>query len=260
MSTTISMRSMSCSTSPRGIAAVIGVGPKLGRSVASKFAHEGYTVAILARDLGTHPDPPIHRSILAPLSTFRINYNSVFAIRIDCSDSKSVREAFEVVLSLGFLEVLVFNACEPPVSSPPISFTAVTAQSFERSLSVSAVGAFHCAQHVIPGMVERRRGTIIFTGSSASLIGFAGYCELSCGKFALRGLSQCLAREFQSSGIHVTHVIIDGVIGSPRSSIGEQNTTLDPDALAQTYWHIHTQKKGAWTQEIDLRASVDRPL
>ncbi|XP_042374865.1 3-oxoacyl-[acyl-carrier-protein] reductase FabG-like isoform X1 [Zingiber officinale] len=252
MSTTISMRSMSCSTSPRGIAAVIGVGPKLGRSVASKFAHEGYTVAILARDLGK-------LSALAEEIACEAKAQ-VFAIRIDCSDSKSVREAFEVVLSLGFLEVLVFNACEPPVSSPPISFTAVTAQSFERSLSVSAVGAFHCAQHVIPGMVERRRGTIIFTGSSASLIGFAGYCELSCGKFALRGLSQCLAREFQSSGIHVTHVIIDGVIGSPRSSIGEQNTTLDPDALAQTYWHIHTQKKGAWTQEIDLRASVDRPL
>ncbi|XP_074580691.1 uncharacterized protein LOC141837136 [Curcuma longa] len=232
---------MACSTSPRSIAAVIGVGPRLGRSVARK---------IFRIDLGK-------LSALAE-EIAREAKAQVFAIRIDCSDSKSVREAFEVVLSLGFLEVLVFNACEPPVSCPPTSFTAVTLQSFERSLSVSAVGAFHCAQHVIPGMVERRRGTIIFTGSSASLIGFAGYCELSCGKFALRGLSQCLAREFQSSGIHVTHVIIDGAIGSPsRSSIGEQDPTLvDPDALAQTYWHIHTQEKGAWTQEMDLRASI----
>lgn len=72
----------------------------------------------------------------------------VFAIRMDCSDSKSVREAFEGVLSLGFVEVLVYNACEPPVASPPTSFTAVTLHSFERSLAVSAVGAFHCAQHV----------------------------------------------------------------------------------------------------------------
>ncbi|WOK96215.1 hypothetical protein Cni_G04922 [Canna indica] len=246
------MRSMSsCSTSPRGIAAVVGVGPKLGRSIARKFAHEGYTVAILARDL-------------AKLSRFadeiaREAKAQVFAIRIDCADSKSVREAFEGVLSLGFVEVLVYNACEPPETCPPTSFTTVSVESFERSLAVSAVGAFHCAQQVIPGMVERGRGTIIFTGSSASVNGFAGFCEQSCGKFALRGLSQCLAREFQSSGVHIAHVVIDGGIGIPRSPRGDQNAFLmDPDALAQTYWHIHVQDKGAWTQEIDLRSSSSR--
>ncbi|KAJ8480531.1 hypothetical protein OPV22_024258 [Ensete ventricosum] len=243
------MRSVSCSTSPKGIAAIVGVGPKLGRSVARKFAHEGYTVAILARDL-------------AKLSRFADEIAceakaQVFAIRIDCSDSKSVREAFEGVLSLGFVEVLVYNASEPPVTCPPTNFTAITVESFERSLAVSAVGAFHCAQQVIPGMVERGRGTIIFTGSAVSLSGFAGYCGLSCGKFALRGLSQSLAREYQSSGIHIAHVIIHGDIGAPRSSRGDQSTTasMDPDALAQTYWHIHLQDKGAWTQEIDLRSS-----
>ncbi|CAL9772025.1 unnamed protein product [Musa acuminata subsp. burmannicoides] len=243
------MRSMSCSTSPKGIAAIVGVGPKLGRSVARKFAHEGYTVAILARDL-------------AKLSRFADEIAceakaQVFAIRIDCSDSKSVREAFEGVLSLGFVEVLVYNACEPPVTCPPTNFTAITVESFERSLAVSAVGAFHCAQQVIPGMVERGRGTIIFTGSSVSLSGFAGYCGLSCGKFALRGLSQSLAKEYQSSGIHIAHVVIHGDIGAPRSSRGDRSTTsMDPDALAQTYWHIHVQDKGAWTQEIDLRSST----
>ncbi|CAL9060122.1 uncharacterized protein LOC135651011 [Musa acuminata AAA Group] len=243
------MRSMSCSTSPKGIAAIVGVGPKLGRSVARKFAHEGYTVAILARDL-------------AKLSRFADEIAceakaQVFAIRIDCSDSKSVREAFEGVLSLGFVEVLVYNACEPPVTCPPTNFTAITVESFERSLAVSAVGAFHCAQQVIPGMVERGRGTIIFTGSSVSLSGFAGYCGLSCGKFALRGLSQSLAKEYQSSGIHIAHVVIHGDIGAPRSSRGDHSTTsMDPDALAQTYWHIHVQDKGAWTQEIDLRSST----
>ncbi|CAL9201144.1 unnamed protein product [Musa hybrid cultivar] len=258
------MRSMSCSTSPKGIAAIVGVGPKLGRSVARKFAHEGYTVAILARDLGK-------RFLSLPLLSFCPSTKlsrfadeiaceakaQVFAIRIDCSDSKSVREAFEGVLSLGFVEVLVYNACEPPVTCPPTNFTAITVESFERSLAVSAVGAFHCAQQVIPGMVERGRGTIIFTGSSVSLSGFAGYCGLSCGKFALRGLSQSLAKEYQSSGIHIAHVVIHGDIGAPRSSRGDHSTTsMDPDALAQTYWHIHVQDKGAWTQEIDLRSST----
>ncbi|KAH7520146.1 hypothetical protein FEM48_Zijuj08G0113400 [Ziziphus jujuba var. spinosa] len=216
------MRSMSSSNSTRGIAAIVGVGPKLGRSIARKFAHEGYTVAILARDLG--------------------------------------------VLSLGFVEVLVYNAYQPMCWNPT-NFTDIRLDSFEKSLAVSSVGAFHCAQQVLPSMVERGRGTILFTGCSASVSGIAGYSELCCGKFALRALSQCLAREFQPMGVHVAHVIIDGVIGPPRGassserkSVGEQGVdgSMDPDALAQTYWHLHVQDRTAWTQEIDLRPSTPR--
>uniref|UniRef100_A0A5B6ZRU5 Putative 3-ketodihydrosphingosine reductase-like n=1 Tax=Davidia involucrata TaxID=16924 RepID=A0A5B6ZRU5_DAVIN len=264
------MRNMasSASSSSRGIAAIVGVGPNLGRSIARKFAHEGYTVAILARDLGR-------------LSRFadeiaREEKAQVFAIRIDCSDSRSVREAFEGVLSLGFVEVLVYNAYQP-VYWPPTNFTDIRVDSFEKSLAVSTVGAFHCAQQVLPGMVDRGRGTILFTGCSASLNGIAGYSELCCGKFALRALSQCLAREFQPLGVHVAHVIIDGIVGAPRgppasqqlrSSVGEQEQQqqqsgggdgfMDPDALAQTYWYLHIQDRTAWTQEIDLRSSNPR--
>ncbi|CAA2981267.1 Hypothetical predicted protein [Olea europaea subsp. europaea] len=257
------MRNMTSSASPKGIAAIVGVGPKLGRSIARKFAHEGYTVAILARDLGR-------------LSRFadeiaRDEKAQVFAIRIDCSDSRSIKEAFEGVLSLGFVEVLVYNAYLP-VSWPPTSFTDIRVDHFEKSLAVSSVGAFHCAQQVLPGMVERGRGTILFTGCSASLNGIACYSQLCCGKFAMRALSQCLAREYQPIGVHVAHIIIDGIVGSPRaavsasslvpnsSSVGEQQQSggdgmLDPDALAQTYWHLHVQDQSAWTQEIDLRSS-----
>ncbi|KAJ6678448.1 OXIDOREDUCTASE SHORT CHAIN DEHYDROGENASE/REDUCTASE FAMILY [Salix viminalis] len=263
------MRSMTSSTSIKGIAAIVGVGPKLGRSIARKFAHEGYTVAILARDLGR-------------LSRFadeiaREEKAQVFAIRIDCSDSRSVREAFEGVLSLGFVEVLVYNAYQPAVSRQPTNFTDICIDSFVKSLAISSAGAFLCAQQVLPGMVERGRGTILFTGCSSSLNGIACLSELCCGKFALRALSQCLAREFQSQGVHVAHVIIDGVIGPPiprappnsqrTSSAGEQQQqqqqgvaggdqmVMDPDSLAQTYWHLHVQGRTAWTQEIDLRPS-----
>lgn len=238
------MRFMSSSTSPKGVAAIVGVGPKLGRSVARKFAQEGFTVAILARDL-------------EKLSRFadeiaRQAKAQVFAIRIDCGDPRSVREAFEGVLSLGAVEVLVYNACQA-IPELPTRFADVTPESFEQTLAVSAVGAFHCAQQVIPGMTERGRGTILFTGTSASLTGFPGYCGLSCGKFALRALSQCLAKELQPSGIHVAHIVIDGPIASPGSSKAE--SCMDPDALAQTYWYLHVQDKGVWTQEIDLRPS-----
>ncbi|XP_062156144.1 uncharacterized protein LOC133863980 [Alnus glutinosa] len=256
------MRNMTSSASARGIAAIVGVGSNLGRSIARKFAHEGYTVAILARDLGR-------------LSRFadeiaREEKAQVFAIRIDCSDSRSVREAFEGVLSLGFVEVLVYNAFQP-VSWQPTHFTDIRIDSFEKTLAVSSVGAFHCAQQVVPGMVERGRGTILFTGCSASLNGVAGFSELCCGKFALRALSQCLAREFQPFGVHVAHVVIDGIVGpsrgastsSQRGLVGEQQSgggdgSMDPDALAQTYWHLHVQDRAAWTQEIDLRPSSPR--
>ncbi|XP_031492429.1 uncharacterized protein LOC116258995 [Nymphaea colorata] len=243
------------SNNNKGIVAVVGVGPKLGRSIARKFAHEGYTVAILARDLG-------RLSIFAD-EIAREEKSQVFAIRIDCSDAKSVREAFEGLLSLGFIEVLVYNASAPS-TSPSTRFTDIRVESFEKALAVTTVGAFHCAQQVIPRMVERRKGTIIFTGSSMSLNGMPGSYELSCGKFALRALSQCLSKEFQCRGIHVAHVVIDGAIGPPRSSQkafgdpmdeGLDGWMMDPDAVANAYWHIHTQDRAAWSQEIDLRSS-----
>ncbi|KAF5179225.1 NAD(P)-binding Rossmann-fold superfamily protein, partial [Thalictrum thalictroides] len=88
--------------------------------------------------------------------------------------------------------------------------------------------------------------------------------QAGCGKFALRALSQCLAKEFQPLGIHVAHIIIDGIVGAPRSSSSmsqrEQESdlgddSLDPDALAQTYWNLHIQDRTSWTQEIDVRSS-----
>ncbi|CAL4999337.1 unnamed protein product [Urochloa decumbens] len=272
------LRSVSGSNSSRGIAAVVGVGPRLGSAVARKFASEGYTIAILSRDLEKLSQ--LAEEIAQEAKA------QVFALRVDCADARSVREAFEGVLSLGPVEVLVYNADDDDAPPPrPTPFLALTPDAFHRSLAVSAAGAFHCAQQVgsspqlqsylcwfcalimhadgtwqvIPGMVERGRGTIIFTGSSASVTGFAGYSDLSCGKFALRGLSQSLAREFQPAGVHIAHVIIDGVIGerrSPRSSSraggGEQGA--DPDAVAQSYWHVHAQDKSAWTQEMDIRS------
>jgi NAD(P)-dependent dehydrogenase (short-subunit alcohol dehydrogenase family) len=103
----------------------------------------------------------------------------VFAIRIDCADPRSVREAFEGVLSLGFVEVLVYNAYHSSYASHhPTSFTHIPFQSFQTSISVSVFAAFLCAQQVTPGMMEKGKGTILFTGCSASLNGIAGFSEL----------------------------------------------------------------------------------
>nr|KJB43654.1 hypothetical protein B456_007G210800 [Gossypium raimondii]KJB43655.1 hypothetical protein B456_007G210800 [Gossypium raimondii] len=169
------MRSMVSSISAKGIAAIVGVGPKLGRSIARKFAHEGYTVAILARDLGR-------------LSRFadeiaREEKAQVFAIRIDCSDPRSVREAFEGVLSLGFVEVLVYNAYQS-VSWHPTNFTDIKIDSFEKSLAVSSIGAFLCVQKVPssdfphPVLLQMENIPSIFVTSFVSLV-FINYLFFS---------------------------------------------------------------------------------
>ncbi|XP_024365403.1 uncharacterized protein [Physcomitrium patens] len=227
-----------------GVVAVVGVGPGLGAAIARRFARERYIVAILARDLDKLMK-------LAEEIVEKENEAQVCAIRIDCSDPKSVKEAFEAVNSLGSVEVLVYNP-NTPFPWPPPKFTDITAESFERSVMVPCLGAFHCVQQVIKGMVEREKGTLLFTGATASIRGGAGFSEIACGKFALRALAQSLAREYQPQGIHAAHIIVDGKISSPRNQ-DMPDATMNPDAIAEVYWQVHKQHKSAWTQELDLR-------
>ncbi|XP_024519776.1 3-dehydrosphinganine reductase TSC10B-like isoform X1 [Selaginella moellendorffii] len=232
----------------RRVTAVVGVGPGLGLSIARRFAREGYIVAILSRNLEKLMK-------LAEEIVEKEAKAQVAAIRIDCADGKSVKEAFEAVHSLGAVETLVFNT-NTPFPWPPPKFTDVKPESFERSITVPIMGAFYCAQQVLPGMVERRKGSILFTGATASLRGSAGFAELACGKFGLRGLAQCLAREYQPQGIHVAHVVIDGMIASSQNA--NDQTGLNPDAVADSFWQLHCQDKSAWTMELDLRPFFEK--
>jgi NADP-dependent 3-hydroxy acid dehydrogenase YdfG len=103
-------------------------------------------------------------------------------------------------------------------------------------------------------MVERQKGTLLFTGATASMRGGAGFSEIACGKFALRALAQSLAREYQPQGIHVAHIIVDGIISSTRyNTIREEDAMMKPDEIAEIYWHVHSQHKSAWTHELDVR-------
>ncbi len=111
-------------------------------------------------------------------------------------------------------------------------------------------------------MLELGRGTVIFSGATASLRGSARFAAVAIGKFGLRALAQSMAREFGPKGIHVAHVVIDGQIDSPRVRAGlpdrDPKTFLDPAAIAETYWGLHVQDASAWSHEIDLRPSVEK--
>jgi NAD(P)-dependent dehydrogenase (short-subunit alcohol dehydrogenase family) len=232
------------------VAVVLGVGPGLGASLARRFAREGYEVALMARNeehLG-----PVQRSIEQQGGRAR-------AVVADASDAASVTSALErVAHEMGAPEVFIYNAGAFQMGG----ILEVDADDFERCFRANCAGAFHGARGVVPHMIERGRGTILFTGATASLRGGARFSCLAVGKFGLRALAQSLARELGPQGIHVAHIVIDGQIDTPRVRSmfpnRETATFLDPEAIAEVYWQLHTQDRTTWTFEIDLRPAVER--
>jgi NAD(P)-dependent dehydrogenase (short-subunit alcohol dehydrogenase family) len=231
------------------IAAVLGVGPGLGAAIARRFAREGFAVALMARREG---------SVAGVQDEIEDNGETALSICADATDPASVETAFERVRrELGDPEVFVYNAGTFQMGG----ILEIEPERFDECFRANCAGAFYAAQQVLPAMLEARRGTILLTGATASLRGSARFSALAVGKFGLRALAQSMAREFGPQGIHVAHVVIDGQINTPRmremSPDREEHTMLSPDAIAETYWQLHTQDRTAWTLELDLRPSVE---
>ena len=234
----------------RKVAAIVGVGPGLGRALALRFARGGLAVALLARKEESL------RPVQAELSAAG-RVSRPFAC--DAADEASVRETFARVREeLGAPDVLVYNAGAFQMGG----VMELSASDFERAWRVNCLGALMAAQAVLPRMLEERRGTLIFSGATASTRGSARFAGLAVGKFGLRALAQSMARELGPNGIHVAHVVIDGAIDTPRvrSMLAgrEPHTMLAPNAIAETYWSLYAQDPTAWTQEIDMRPSVEK--
>ena len=231
------------------VAAVLGVGPGLGAAVARRFASEGFAVAMMARREDSLTE--IRRDIEPDGGT-------ALPISADATDADSVAAAFErISAELGDPEVLVYNAGAFQMGG----VLEVSPAQFDEFFRANCAGAFYAAREVLPAMVEAGQGTILLTGASAALRGKARFSALAVGKFGLRALAQSMAREFGPQGIHVSHVIIDGQINTPRIQEmmpdREEHTMLSPDAIAETYWQLHSQDRTAWTLEMDLRPSVE---
>jgi len=235
---------------PQQVAVVVGVGPGLGAAVARRFAREGFAVGLMAR--GMDKLEPVDAEI-------RADGGMSLSVPADATDPASMGAAFETVRERwGPPSVLVYNAGAFHMGS----LCDITPRQFEDSWKSNCMGGFLAAQQVVPPMVARGSGTIIFTGATASLRGSAHFACLAVGKFGLRALAQSLAREYGPRGVHVAHVIIDGVIEGPRirgAARGEPDRTLlDPDAIAETYWQLHRQDPSAWTLELDLRPATEK--
>ena len=217
---------------------IAGVGPGLGLSLARAFAAEGYRVGLLAR----------RADALAEMAA--TDPAHLLALPADVTDPEAVAVAFDRAEAyLGPLACAVFNAG----AFAPGGILETTPAEFERCWRVGAFAGFLVGQAAARLMVPRGRGTVLFTGATASLRGGARFANLASPKFALRALAQSMARELGPHGIHVAHVVVDGGIGR-----SDDASRLDPDALAQLYVHLHRQERSVWTHEADARPWKER--
>ena len=237
-------------------AVIVGVGPPrgLGAAIARRFAKEGFRVTVMGRSA---------EKVEASLRDLRDGGAVAEAVVGDVTDEAGVRRLIANADSADApIEAAIFNAG----GNWPRSFLEMDGAFLEEMWRVNALAGFFFAKAAIGAMLPRNRGVLIFTGASASLRGRANFASFASAKGALRGLAQSAAREFGPQGIHVAHVIVDGAIDGDRintflpglkAARGEDGL-LDPDAIADNYWHLYRQPRSAWTHELDLRPWVEQ--
>jgi len=245
---------------------VVGAGDATGGAVAKRFARENFSVCVTRRTLDK----------LQPLLSDIQQAGGVahgFA-----SDARKEDEVINLIdhieSNIGPIEVLVFNIG----ANSPNSILTETSRRYTKMWEMACLAGFLNGREVAKRMVARsnesdqhskgvsQKGTIIFTGATASLRGGANFAGFSGGKMALRGLAQSMARELGPMGIHVAHTIIDGAIDTEfirtlfpdRYALKDQGGIMNPDHIADAYWMLHQQPRDTWTHELDLRPYMEK--
>jgi short-subunit dehydrogenase len=224
-------------------ALIVGAGAGLSASLARLFAKQGLKVALAARSADK-------LSALAQETGAK-----VFAC--DASKPAQVDKLFADLDAASLTpNVVVYNASYR-TRGP---FIDLDAGEVAKSIEITAYGAFLVAQAAARRMQPKNHGAILLTGASAGVKGYPQSAPFAMGKFALRGLSQSMARELHPQGIHVCHFVIDGGIRSARRPVpaDQPDALLDPDAIAASYWHVLQQSRSAWSQELELRPFVEK--
>ena len=217
---------------------IVGAGEGFSASIARRLAREGYAVALAARDTG---------KLAALAAETRATTHAC-----DASEPAQVAALFATPEAQS-ADIVLYN----PSYRIRGAITDLDPAEVRRSLEVTAFGAFLVAQQAARCMIPRGRGTILLTGASAGVKGFARSAPFAMGKFALRGLGQSLARELHPQGIHVVHIVVDGGIRSVRRADPGNDSLLDPDAIADAAFAAIGQPRNAWSHEIELRPWVE---
>jgi NAD(P)-dependent dehydrogenase (short-subunit alcohol dehydrogenase family) len=232
-----------------GVALIVGAGDATGGAIARRFARGGLAACMTRRSADK----------LEPLvQSLRAEGLQAHGFASDARKEADVVALIERVENeVGPIEVFVFNIG----ANVPCSILDETARKYFKIWEMACLGGFLNGREVARRMVTRGRGTMIFTGATASLRGSSGFAAFAGAKHALRALAQSMARELGPRGVHVAHVIVDGAIDTEfirsnfpqRYAMKEQDGILNPEHIADNYWHLHTQPRDAWTFELDLR-------
>jgi len=236
------------------VALVIGAGDSTGGAIAKRFAAGGYTACVTRREAEK----------LAPLvASIEQAGGKAVAFGSDARKEEQVLELFETIeRDIGQVEVLVFNIG----ANVPSSILEETARKYFKIWEMACFSGFLNAREAARRMVQRGRGTILFTGATAGVRGAANFAAFAGAKHALRALAQSMARELGPSNVHVAHVVVDGAIDTEfirtnfpdRYALKDQDGILNPEHIAENYWYLHTQPRDAWTFELDLRPYMER--
>ncbi|KAF0802628.1 short-chain dehydrogenase/reductase SDR [Alcanivorax xiamenensis] len=228
---------------------VVGAGDATGGAIARRFAREGYVACVSRRK---------QESLADLVDQIEAEGGEARAFGSDARDEEQAVALVDTIeQEVGPLEVLVFNI-GANVNFP---IRETTARVYRKVWEMAAFAGFLAGREAARVMVPRGRGTIIFTGATASLRGGRGFSAFAGAKFALRALAQSMARELGPEGIHVAHSIIDGAIDTAfirdnfpqRYALKDQDGILDPEHIADAYWMLHQQPRDTWTHELDLR-------
>jgi len=234
-----------------GTVLVLGAGAPngVGGAVSATFAAAGHRVVVAGR-----AQEKIDQTAIA----IRNAGGEADALACDVTSEAELDGVFEHVRKIGGpVASVIYNAG----ANAPIPFDEITSAQFEAFWRVGFMGGFHAAKRAMPLLARQGAGSMLFTGASASLRGKPNFAHFSAAKGALRNLSQALAREYGPKGVHVAHIVIDGVVNGERAQslfgaylddLGEDGA-LDPAAVAEAFLMVHNQHRSAWTHELDLR-------
>jgi NAD(P)-dependent dehydrogenase (short-subunit alcohol dehydrogenase family) len=235
------------------VALVVGAGDATGGAVARRFARAGFAACVTRRQADK----------LAPLvEAIEREGGRARAFGSDARKEAEVVALIEgIEREIGPIEVAVFNIG----ANVRFPVTQTSARVYFKVWEMACFAGFLLGREVAKVMLPRGRGTILFTGATASLRGGSGYCAFAGAKHGLRALAQSMARELGPSGVHVAHVVIDGAIDTEfirsnfpeRAALKPRDGILDPEAIAEVYYQLHRQTRSAWTHEMDLRPWIE---
>ena len=239
------------------IAVIVGAGDAIGSAVGRRFAKGGYTVCLIRRSA---------EKAAPHIAAIEAAGGRAYAFASDARDEAATKALFETIeRDIGPIEICLFNAG----ANTQAGALETTGTLYERVWRLACFAGFITGREAARHMLPRGRGTILFTGATASLRGGAGFAAFAAAKAGLRAVAQALAREFGPKGLHVAHLVIDGGVDSPaihqrrRARLGPDAPPPEPgslialDTVAEAYWTLHTQPRDGWTFEMDIRPSVE---